>query len=427
MTENPHYKRTNILIVNLHSAQNLGDDAIMYETLKGLREAYPEAHITLAANDPESWKKYKDKDVEVTGSLTTWAIYLRNRRWRVRFTVLPLDMIRLILAVGFYRWQKKKYLFGLFEKRRLLSAYYDSDLVLSCGGGNFSAYRPLSPFFLWGLLALWLAACLGKKIIMLPQSIGPIKGTLQTNLARWVFLHADVIMVREMRTSTFISNVLRLPKPPILIPDLAFGLPEVPAQFPQSMATCEGRLKMGLTIMDRGAQTKSFVHQQKYEESVQTLIKKLLTNRDVCIYMFSQCYGPGIDHDDRKIVWRMYNHLKDHADRIFLLSDFRDALEIKAAYKCMDCVIGTRMHTGIFAISELIPVILIGYQPKTYGVMESLGLEQYCVDIETVDAGTLYDKVWELLENRQNVKEQIRSLLAQTQNQLEGWTRYIGI
>jgi colanic acid/amylovoran biosynthesis protein len=424
MNEPLYPKEKNILIVNLHSAQNLGDDAIMRETLRGLCTAYPGAHITLAANDPESWKKYSD--VEVTGSLTTWAIYLHNQRWRARFARVPLDMIRLMFAVGFYHWRRRKYLFGSSEQHRLLSAYYEADLVLSCGGGNFMAYRPLSPFFLYGLLALWLAASLGKTIIMLPQSIGPIKGSFQTKLARWVFLKTKLIMVREMRSSSFISKDLKFLKPPVFLPDLAFGLHPASVQLPQSMNMVENRLRIGLTIMDRGAQTKSFVYQQKYENVLQALIEKLIAYSDeVSIYLFSQCYGPGIDHDDRQIVMRMYNRLKDHAGKVVVLGDFSDALEAKAAYKCMDCIIGTRMHTGIFAITESVPVILIGYQPKTYGVMESLGLERHCVDIETMDVGTLYAKVLELLENRDNVKEQTSSLLAQIQKQLEGWTRYL--
>lgn len=418
----PRYK--NFLIVNLHSAQNLGDEAIMHETLRRLRQVYPAACITLAANDPESWKKFDF--VEVIPSLTTWALSLHDRHWRLRLVHIPLDMIRLIFAILFYRWWERKYLFGSEEQRKLLSAYYASDMVLSCGGGNFSAYRRLSPFFLWGLLALWLAACLGKKLIMLPQSIGPIKGRLQTDLARRVFLRTDLIMTREMLTSAFLVKELRLSKPTVFIPDLAFGLPHVPAKLPLSIPRAENHLKIGLTLMDRGAQTRSFSSQQKYEDALHTLVKKLLDHKNgLCIYLFSQCYGPGMDHDDRLIVRRMNERLQDYAGRVFLVREFRDALEIKAAYNCMDCVIGTRLHTGIFALSESVPVVLIGYQPKTFGIMRSLGLEQYCVDIETVDEDALYIKVLELLENRQNFRELTRPLLVQIQNQLEVWPHYL--
>ncbi len=410
----------NILIINLHSALNLGDDAIMYETLRGVNEVFPEAKITLAANDPESWKKFKA--VEVTGSLTTWAIRLRERRWRYRFVRFPFDIIRLLLAICLYRWWKWKYLFGTTDQRKMLSAYYRADLVLSCGGGNFSAYRVISPFFLMGLAALQLASSLQKRIIMLPQSIGPIRGKMQTGLARRIFRQAELIMVREMLSKKFLEEKLKLSTPISFVPDLAFGLPRVSASIPQPNSNINNPLKIGLSIMDRGAQTKSFVNQQEYENSLTQLVKKLLDEKeDIFIYLFSQSYGPGNDHDDRLIVRRMYSNLINHQERVYLLGDFHDALEIKAACKSMDCVIATRMHTGIFAISEMVPVVLIGYQPKTFGVMETLGLGKYCVNIESINVPVLFDIVIHLINDNQNIKLEMRASLEKIQKQLERW------
>jgi len=421
---NPDVKR--ILIVNLHSALNLGDDAIMYETLRGVNEVFPEAQITLAANDPESWKKYKQ--VEVTGSLTTWAIQLRDRRWYYRFIRFPFDMLRLFVAVCLYRWGKRKSLFGTNDQRRLLSAYYNADLVLSCGGGNFSAYRVISPFFMMGLVALQLASCLQKKIIMLPQSIGPIRGKLQTSLARQVLGRADLIMAREMISKKFLEEKLKISIPIVFMPDLAFGLPRVSASIPYTNSSINNQLKIGLTIIDRGSQTKSFVNQQEYERSIIRLVEKLLDEKEnICIYLFTQSYGPGIDHDDRQIVGRIYTNLKPHHERVYLLRDFHDALEIKAAYKSMDCVIGTRMHTGIFAISESVPVVLLGYQPKTFGVMETLGLGRYCMNIESINVPVLYNAVMELIEDSPNIKLKFVAPLEMTQKLLESWPQLLKV
>jgi colanic acid/amylovoran biosynthesis protein len=424
MEESLHSKRKNILIVNLHSAQNLGDDAIMHETLRGLRELYPKCHITLAANDPASWRKFTE--TEVVSSLTTWALSLQDRRWRLRLPHIPIDIFNLLLATILYRLKRRKYLFGSDEQRKLLSAYYNADVILSCGGGNFIAYRSFSPFFLWGLLALWLATSLDKKVFMLPQSIGPISGRLQKYLARRIFGKVDLIMAREMLTFDFLSRELGLTKSVFFVPDLAFNLPAVLPKLPISLPCTDHSLKIGLTIMDRGAQTKSFSAQQKYEDTLQSLIEKLLANKpDICICLFSQSYGPGIDHDDRQIVRRVYERLKDGSGRVVLLSDFHDALEIKSAYKCMDCVIGTRLHTGIFAISEKVPILLIGYQPKTFGIMQSLGLEEYCVDIEILDAESLYKKILLVIENCPKIVEKTQHHLEQIHKQLDDWYQYI--
>ena len=142
----------NILIVNLHSALNLGDDAIMQATLRALKESFPEAIITAAANDPDSWRKYTD--ISVVGSLAWWVIDRSRGAWRWRKPHAIMYAGLLALAIGLYRSLNVKFLFGSAEQRRLLTAYYSADLVLSCGGGNFYAHRPLSIAFIWSLLTL---------------------------------------------------------------------------------------------------------------------------------------------------------------------------------------------------------------------------------------------------------------------------------
>ncbi|MEM0111630.1 MAG: hypothetical protein QXK90_02560, partial [Candidatus Parvarchaeota archaeon] len=69
----------NILIINLHSARNLGDDAILYETINGLKEIFPYASLTLAATDPDSWHRYcYDPSIKVIASFTAWVMYIKN-------------------------------------------------------------------------------------------------------------------------------------------------------------------------------------------------------------------------------------------------------------------------------------------------------------------------------------------------------------
>src|SRR5690348_11186064 len=83
----------NILIVNVHSALNLGDDAIMLSTVHSLRSTFPNAKIVVAANDPESWRKHAE--IEVIGSLTRWVVDRSEGNWRWRKYWLPLYLVFL--------------------------------------------------------------------------------------------------------------------------------------------------------------------------------------------------------------------------------------------------------------------------------------------------------------------------------------------
>ena len=219
----------NILLVNLHSALNLGDDAIMAATLAALNAKFDDLRVTIAANHAQSWRKYAE--AESVDSFATWMGDAQHGQWRRGLPLAPLYLLMLALVALIYRISGRMWLFGGPEKRALLRAYADADLVLSCGGGNYYAHRRFSPALWYALLAIAFPIGLGKRVIMLPQSVGPIDGSLQRRLARWVFNHVSQIMVRDPASLDFLVNQLSVQAPVSLLPDLAFSLSE-PGSYP---------------------------------------------------------------------------------------------------------------------------------------------------------------------------------------------------
>ena len=414
-----------ILIVNVHSALNLGDDAIMYTTIQSLQDRYPGARITVAANDPDSWTRYVD--IEICHALCTWIADCRLGLWRKRFYLTPFILLFIGLSAILYRLFRIRLKLGSTEKNHLLDAYYDADLILSCGGGNFYAHGPLSPGFVWNLITVGFALGLNKRVVMLPQSIGPIEHWWQRLLARVVFNRVGCIMVREPESERFIKSTLKLAKPPILIPDLAFGLPSVVEKLPVRISQNSSKLRVGFTIIDRSAQNPNFLGQNTYEDAICSMITKLDQEYSAEIFLIIQCYGPSEDQDDRNITNRIYQRLQNNISNIFIVDNFDNALEIKSAIKALDFVIGTRMHTGIFALSNSIPVILIGYQPKACGMMNLFGLPLYCFDMNEVTTDSLENLIDDLNKNLDHLKRDISKKNLETQSALSNWVTYLDI
>lgn len=411
-----------VLILNVHSALNLGDDAIMQATLQGLKAAFPKAQITVAANDPESWRKYHE--IQVVGSLATWVADPAHGQWRKRACLMPITLVLLLGAVFFYRLFRLRLTWGTFQQRCLLTAYYDADLVLSCGGGNFYAHRPLSPAFVWALLSLDLALALGKPVAMLPQSFGPVAGSVQRLLARWTFLRVRLIMVREPRAGMFLREALRVNTPVVLLPDLAFGL-SVGETHEGAIGQGSHR-QIGVTAIDRSAQDPGFSAQMHYERALIALLTRLANEQNARVHVFCQSFGPSSDQDDRPVAQRLYHQLRRNGIDATLHIDFRHAGEIMAAYGQLDMVIGTRMHTGIFALSGGVPVLLIGYQPKACGMMAMLGLERYCCDIGDMNADVLFELACEILVHEQELRAQIAERLLEVRSQSSTWLKHVG-
>lgn len=411
-----------VLLLNVHSAQNLGDHGIMMTTLRGIRSAFPEAHVTIAANDPPSWEKPNvllgfDR-VSVVGSLTSWVAQLRDGKWQGRPWRMIQHLAFLSLAVLMYRWFARRLMWGSVQQRRLLTSYYEADVVLGCGGGNLYAYRRLSPFFFWGLIAVLFPLLLGKKVILLPQSFGPLRGRLQRLLMRWALNRATAIMAREPWSFDFVTKELRVCTAVHLAPDLAFGLArrEIRGALPRCIE------RIGVTVMDRGAQLRNFSAQSRYEDTMCTLLTRLAHERGTQVVLFCQCYGPSVDQDDRPVTERVYNRLREAGVQVTLWNDLLTAEEAVNAYAEMDLMIGTRMHTAIFAICGAIPVILISYQPKGCGVMRMCGLDRYCFDIGQVTEAELFSRASELLDCSIYWKSFLLSRRDELRSQVLRWT-----
>lgn len=410
----------NILILNVHSALNLGDDAIMRTTLFELEKVFPSANITVAANDPLSWRKYPQ--LEVVSSLCSWVADCRLGQWRSSLYLMPVCVAFLLLLTIIYRLFRLELSIPDPEKQRLLRAYYKADLVLSCGGGNFYANHAASPSLFWALTTLGFAIGLGKKVVMLPQSIGPIKGGLLRRMARGVIGRVRTIMVREPISLDFVERTLKITRiKPTVWPDLAFGLPESTAPPMKVTSGDQDSLSVGITIIDRAAQNLQFEGQNAYEEAITTASIMLAEEYGAHLYLFVQCYGPSPDQDDRRITDLVYDRIRERTDRVSKLDSFDDAREIRAALRDMDCVIATRMHTAVFALINGTPLVLIGYQPKSRGLMDSFNLSKYYCDIDAVSSEKLMKLVEDVLANRDALERQISKQMEKLRPSLTAW------
>jgi colanic acid/amylovoran biosynthesis protein len=75
----------------------------------------------------------------------------------------------------------------------------------------------------------------------------------------------------------------------------------------------------------------------------------------------------------------------------------------------MDVFIGTRMHSNIFAMTQNVPVIPIGYLHKTNGIARSVGIEDWVIDINDINAELLINKFDELWKMRHQVRQQLEN------------------
>ena len=77
----------------------------------------------------------------------------------------------------------------------------------------------------------------------------------------------------------------------------------------------------------------------------------------------------------------------------------------------MTYFVGTRMHSNIFALSMGVPVLAIGCQPKTSGLMEQLGLGEWTVPIDSLEPHRLQDAYRRLVARGPDVRQRLASAI----------------
>jgi colanic acid/amylovoran biosynthesis protein len=381
----------NVLLLNAHSPQNAGDLAILQESLACLRIACPSAKITVTINDDRG---ALPPDVRYIPSLTRWLVQLKaNGEWRWRKPLAIPYIAGLLCCIVLYRCFGLRLRFGKASRRQLLDAYYTADLVAVIGGGHLYARHALNIAFLWLWCSLAFALALGKPLIFLPQSFGPLPGRLQRSLLRLVLNRSTLIAAREYQSLHFLSSI-GVRQRVLVLPDLAFAMHNA-GHAELALQSAPGPL-IGLTLMDWGGQNASFQHQSKYELAVVALIEHLQQQYAASILLFAQCTGPTPDQDDRRIARRIAAALHNPAS-ITVVDAVLSPGELQAAYSQLDLLVATRMHSAIFALTTNTPVLLVSYLHKSVGLMGLLGLNRYVLDIATIDAEhlcTRFDQVW---------------------------------
>lgn len=406
-----------ILIINVHSAKNKGDAALLIMAIKCLRDVFPKGSFVIAANDLEGLTLV---DAKVVGSFLYWMHRISTdgkTQWHLLSIVKTL--IVSLWALMTYKLFRRPSFLGVHSVLTdSINAYFEADLVVSAPGNFLYSSGKLGLTFLITAYTMGYALLSGKPLYMLPQSIGPLHRNRDRILLRWILNRARIVMIREpLSIKELLYAGIRNPRC-YLIPDLAFSLPSAPIQealarlYAWNVDILTDRPLLGITVINWGARVGKEELQRCYEEVLVKSIRYFLDSIGGKALIFSQVHGKARVNDDLMIARRVKARLSDDSRVILIEEDIPPDL-LKAIYGLMDIFIGTRMHSNIFALSQGVPVIAIAYFPKTWGIMQMLGLEKWVLDIDKITTESLVSRLIELYQEREKISQAIKAKIAQ--------------
>jgi colanic acid/amylovoran biosynthesis protein len=394
-----------ILMINVHSSSNAGDAALALVAIEQLQQHFPGYKVTLSMDDPHSHSGPE----QALSSFFTWVKHGSKWHWLNLVRLLPATMVP---ALTYRLLGNPCFIFTPRRWRTLLRAYMDADLVVSKPGGFlYSSGRGLS--LIISLYTLWLATIIGKPLYILPQSVGPFSRKWERQLVGAVLAQARIIMVREEISLTQLGACGLPAGKSQMLPDLAFAFAgddaETAAQWLKSLGVDVHQKVpyLGMTIINWGVSNARFGRQAEYEAACAAALRHFVVQWGGRVLLFPQVWGPLASQDDRVPARRVAESLADLGDAVVPIDSPVAPSLLRSAYEFMDLFVGTRMHSNIFALSAGVPVIGIGYLPKTQGITQMLGLGEWTVSIDEVTAERLVD----MLEELWSVRDQVRAHL----------------
>jgi polysaccharide pyruvyl transferase WcaK-like protein len=388
---------------------NFGNESTLQAILYHLRCFEPDAEVTCISIRPE---------VTVTthhiSAIPISETYLQS--WVPRN---PLMRVLRKICVGLpselHRWVK-----GLIRLSR-------TDMLIIPGTGLLTdAYGLLywGPYNLlkWSLIAK-LCRC---KLLFVSIGAGPIYGTLGRCFVKSALSLADFRSYRDNSTMQYLKGIGFRADNDRVYPDLAFSLPET--VIPHQGTKKSGRSVVGLGLMEYAgkysvAEPSDTIY-LTYLETLVTVVRWLLA-RDYDVRLLSGDLGDIHSRREFRDLLR---------ERLFVCDPGRIIDEPICSVKNLlsqiaatDVVVATRFHNVVLSLLCDKPVISISFHHKCESLMDAMGLSEYCLDINDLQADRLIQKFCDLEINANNIKPLIKEKTRQFREALAEQYEFIFI
>lgn len=380
------------LIVNVYSARNLGDAAITLATTSLLRSHGWTTIKVSSRYAAEDAPFYTESRVVCVPPVIPFPVRGgRSTLGRVMALAVGLGLAALLTLVTRVNRQIGRRLLTSLRADGL-SALCSADLVILAGGGYlYSSRRRINLTLVHAVATTKVAAALCPRVVMMPQSIGPLTRDVDKRLVQFGLSSVSPLVVRDESSRSTAENLVSRSRT-ILCPDVALWGWRGQLQGDRTPVTRVRRIAIG--VMDwTWARPAGDTALSIYLEKLALLASWLMRDGHV-VFVFGHSSLPEHGQDDWILASRLARLVQDKTGRPPRLVDRTDSVDaLRLILAQTDLVIGTRLHSCLLAMLENTPALALSYQPKTTGTFALLGLEDLCFDVEAFDPMAVLDTI----------------------------------
>ncbi|WP_448105368.1 polysaccharide pyruvyl transferase family protein [Pedobacter panaciterrae] len=402
-----------VTLIQCYSDHNYGDLGIILSTADLFYDADIDVQINSISTYNYDDKRFntehedlKDYLLKHDGKMFPGIFGIVDRDKKFIYIRSFLSLLRFLLFVPLIKqsWAAKILLNkSEIESYNLLK---NSDLVVSKGGSYFCDDNGklgfLSFFRLWyiGLMAIKL----GKKVVILGQSIGPLNTSLGKSFGNYLLKRFNKVILRESVCLKEYDYFIK--RDYVINNDMVFFQKLVKPSINENI-----NKTVGVTVkyVDKD-QDKYFVFMK---EAITLLVNK---------YNFDVVMLPQVPLDNdikaSKEIWETLG--AEIKNRVRILDDLNGINNLLNEYAKLYFVLGTRLHSCIFSWSVGVPAINISYHgTKSQGIYDNLGLRNWVLNYSSDESISLFEKnVNSILESRSSIIEKVTERISKDKEQV---------
>lgn len=400
-------------------ATNMGVNALTAGATKALISQFPHAELFLLDYERER----KSHIVEIKGREVV--LQLENMRFSKEVYLKNHIATLLLLSLIARFAPSEKLRTRLISRNETLKRLAEASVVTSLAGGDsFSDIYGLERFFYVSLPQL-LALFMGKRLVLLPQTIGPFNGPVARSVARYILSRADLIYSRDYQGLEDTRKLLGLADGGNgkirFCYDVGFILDPVKpasADLPLGDRRARERPVVGLNIsgllyMGGYSRNNMFGLKIDYQDFLADLIEFLIGKKNATVVLVPHVFGTH-EESDSVVCEKVHASQRERfKDRLFVARGDYNQSKIKYVIGLCDFFIGSRMHACIAALSQHVPTVSIAYSSKFSGVMETIGVGDLVADPRTLDKHEILGIIDKAFEQRALLRTQLENKMPQ--------------
>ena len=267
---------------------------------------------------------------------------------------------------------------------------------------------------------VWVKHCRKKGIpyVYMPQAWGPFNHPPVAQNVNEMCRHSSLVYARDEESLSHISDLSEESKNKVrMAPDIAFKFRGADTEMGMSVLKELGIEKGSYPLV--GLTPNLRVYERMEGEGTNSSYVQLLTkiarfcikkwNAAILLIPHEIALGQSSRKDDRFLCDLIHKGIADQG-KVGNMNKDLTADTIKSVIGNLDLVIGSRFHSLVFALASMVPVVALGWTHKYGELVRNVGLDDFFLDLKSLDEG----KVLGLVEKAWATRERSKEILSES-------------